>query len=254
MATSPADQNQQVLPLFYDSLAPLSSQLHPKHKIRNRSVFPEARKTHAIPLTVDEFVMAQRFYPIVFGIGENPAPLALLGLSEGVNMFVDAEGNWRQDTYIPAYVRRYPFMLAKMRPESEELTLCFDDKSGLVAEGDFEGATLFDGEQPTDQTKAILEFCEQFEQSVNRTRMFVEEMQKLDLMMDGEVTLQQPGMAQPAVYRGFRMINEEKLRELRGDQVRKLVGNGMAAIIYAHLFSLSQVRELFARQLASAAA
>ncbi len=254
MATNPAAQNQQVLPLFYDSLAPLSSQLHPKHKLRMRSTFPEAHKTHAVPLTVDEFVVAQRFYPIVFGVGENPAPLALLGLSEGANMFVDAEGNWRQDVYIPAYVRRYPFMLAKMRPDSEELTLCFDDTSDLVGEGNEDGVALFDGEQPTDQTKAILEFCEQFEQSVGRTRMFVEEMQKLDLLMDGEVTIQQPGMEQPAVYRGFRMVNEEKLRELRGDQVRKLVGNGMAAIIYAHLFSLSLVRELFARQTASAAA
>jgi len=253
MATNPVDQNDQVLPLFYNSIVPLSSQLHPNHKVRNRSVFPEAHKTHAVPLTVDEFVMAQRYYPIVFGLGDNPAPLALLGLSEGVNLFVDAEGNWRTDTYIPAYVRRYPFMLAKMTPQSEELTLCFDGSSDLVAEGDFEGAALFEGDAPTEQTKAVLQFCEQFEQSVGRTRVFIEEMQKLDLMMDGEVTLQQPGMDQPAVYRGFRMISEDKLRELRGDQLRKIVGNGMTAVIYAHLFSLSQVRELFARQMAAAA-
>lgn len=254
MATNPVDQNTNVLPLFYNSLAPLSSQLHPKHKLRNRVLFPEARQTHAVPLTVDEFVLAQRFYPIVFGLGDSPAPLALMGLSEGTNLFVDAEGNWRRDVYIPAYVRRYPFMLAKMTPESEELTLCFDDSSDLVAEGDFDGIALFDGDQPTDQTKAVLEFCEQFEQSVGRTRMFVEEMQKLDLLMDGEVTIQQPGVEQPAVYRGFRMLNEEKLREMRGDQLRKIVGNGMAAIAYAHLFSLSLVRDLFAQQVASAAA
>lgn len=254
MATNPAAQGSNVLPLFYNSLAPLSSQLHPNHKLRNRMQFPEAHKTHAIPLTVDEFVIAQRYYPIVFGLGDNPAPLALLGLSEGVNMFVDAEGNWRQDIYIPAYARRYPFMLAKMTPESEEMTLCFDDSSDLLGVGDFEGTALFEGEQPTEATKAILEFCENFEQSVSRTRMFVEEMQKLDLLMDGEVTLQQPGVEQPAVYRGFKMISEEKLRELRGDQLRKIVGNGMTAIIYAHLFSLSQIRELFARQMAAAAA
>lgn len=254
MATNPAAANQQALPIFYKSLAPLSSQIHPNHKIRARATHPEAHTTHAVPLTVDEFVSAQRNYPIVFGIGENPAPLALLGLSEGANMFVDAEGNWRANAYIPAYVRRYPFMLAKLTPQTEELTLCFDDASDLVAEGDFEGAALFEGDQPSEQTKAILEFCEQFEQAVGRTRMFVEELQKLDLLIDGEVTIQQPGMAQPAVYRGFRMISEEKLRELRGDQVRKMVQNGMMGIIYAHLFSLANVRDLFAQQVAAAAA
>jgi len=254
MATQPANQDNQVLPLFYQSLAPLSSQLHPNHKIRMRTTFPEARITHAVPLTVDEFVAAQRHYPIVFGIGDNPAPLALLGLSDGINLFVDAEGNWRQDTYIPAYVRRYPFMLAKLSPEAQDLTLCFDNSSDLVAEGDFEGQALFNGEEPTDTTKGILQFCEQFEEAVTRTRLFMEEVQKLDLLIDGEVTIQQGNMAQPAVYRGFCMISEDKVRELRGDQLRKIVQNGMLGIMYAHMYSLGNVRELFARQMAAAAA
>jgi hypothetical protein len=254
MATNPATQNEQVLPLFYKSLAPLSSQLHPNHKIRGRTTFPEAHATHAVPLTVDEFVAAQRHYPIVFGVGDNPAPLALLGLSDGVNMFVDAEGNWRQDTYIPAYVRRYPFMLAKLTPEAQDLTLCFDNSSDLVAAGEFEGQTLFNGEEPTDATKGILRFCEQFEEAVTRTRLFMEELQKLDVIIDGEVTIQQEGLPQPAVYRGFRMVSEDKIRELRGDQLRKIVQNGMLGIIYAHMYSLGNVRELFARQTMAAAA
>jgi hypothetical protein len=254
MATNPAAQNEQVLPLFYKSLAPLSSQLHPSHKIRSRTTFPEAHATHAVPLTVDEFVAAQRHYPIVFGVGDNPAPLALLGLSDGQNMFVDADGNWRQDTYIPAYVRRYPFMLAKLTPEAQDLTLCFDNSSDLVAAGDFEGQTLFDGEEPTEATKGILRFCEQFEEAVTRTRLFMEELQKLDVIIDGEVTIQQEGLAQPAVYRGFRMVSEDKIRELRGDQLRKIVQNGMLGIIYAHMYSLGNVRELFARQMMAAAA
>lgn len=252
MASNP--QGAQALPLFYNSLMPLSSQLHPNHKVRSRTAFPEVRGTHAIPLTVDEFASAQRFYPIVFGLGDNAAPLALLGLSEGINQFVDGDGNWRPNTYIPAYVRRYPFMLAKMNETTDELTLCFDDSSGLVAEGDFEGGSLFDGDQPSAQTKGILGFCEQFETAVARTRAFMDEIQKLDLVMEGELTLQQDGMEQPAVYRGFRMINEEKLRELRGDQLRKMVQNGMLGLIYAHMFSLSNVRELFAQQVLSAAA
>ena len=68
----------------------------------------------------------------------------------------------------------------------------------------------------------------------------------MDLLIDGEVTIQPDGAAQPFIYRGFRMVDEEKLRELRGDQLRKINQNGMLPLIMAHLFSLSLMRDLFA--------
>ncbi len=249
MASNPAP----MLPLFYNSIAPLSSQQHAGFKVRQRTVFPEASKTHAIPLTVDEFASAMRHYPIVFGSGATAAPLALMGLSDGVNTFVDADGNWAKDVYIPAYARRYPFLLAKFNEASEELTLCFDDKSGLVEPGDFDGFELFDGEAPSEHTKSVLAFCEQFETAVARTKQFMDEIQALDLIIDGEVSLQQ-GDGQPSVYRGFRMIGEDKLRELRGDQLRKLVQTGMIGLVYAHLLSLQNTRDIFAKHLGTAAA
>ena len=70
---------------------------------------------------------------------------------------------------MPAYIRRYPFLLARLSPESDELWLCFDPTSGAVGEGK-DGEPLFDGDQPSDATKAILEFCEQFETAGQRTR------------------------------------------------------------------------------------
>ena len=252
MASNP--QGAPMLPLFYQSLSPLSSQAHSGAKIHVRTNYPEAAKTHAVPLTVDEFPLAMKHYPIVFGAGEGAAPLALFGLSDGINHFVDAEGNWQKDVYIPAYIRRYPFLLAKFNENSEELTLCFDDKSSVIDLAGAEGVALFDGEQPSEHTKSVLNFCEQFETAVARTRAFMEELQKLDVIIDGEVALQQDGMEQPAVYRGFRMVSEDKLRELRGDQLRKIVQNGMMGLIYAHLFSLANVRELFAKQMLAAAA
>ena len=44
------------------------------------------------------------------------------------------------------------------------------------------------------------------------------------------------------------MVDEEKLSQLRGDELRKMNQNGMLALIFAHLFSLSQIREIFSRQ------
>ncbi|MBV8237465.1 MAG: SapC family protein, partial [Sphingomonas sp.] len=121
MASAP-----QQLPLFYNGLEPLSSELHANYRIRPANVAPFLRGQHAIPLTVEEFPLAQRFMPIVFSAGEDPVPLALMGLNEGVNVFIDADGKLTEENfYVPAYVRRYPFMLARLRPDADELSLCF---------------------------------------------------------------------------------------------------------------------------------
>ncbi len=245
MASVPASQ----LPLFYKSLVPLSTQFHPNHGLFPQDNLAFTRVTHAIPLTVDEFPVAQRSFPIVFGMGENPAPLALLSLIDGLNLFLDADGKWQEGAYLPAFVRRYPFMLAKLGPDAAELSLCFDDTSGIVtAEGPDK---LFDGEAKTPVVDRVLDFCGQFEAAVTRTRSFMDEMEKLELLTDGEVTIQQPGN-EPAVYRGFRMVAEERVQNLRGDQARKMVQSGLMGLIYAHLFSLSHITSLFERQQALA--
>ena len=239
----------QSLPLFYNAIEPLNLDQHGKMKVRAITSMPEIGRTHAVPLTVDEFTLVQRHYPIVFSVGGTPVPIALMGLNDGVNVFLDENGRALDpNLYIPAYLRRYPFLLAKLRPDSDELSLCVDPTSGAV--GDFdEGEPLFDGDQPSAATKAILEFCEQFEAAGLRTNAFVEDLVKSDLLMDGEVAIQPEGVDQPFVYRGFRMVDEDKIRNLRGDELRKMNQSGMLPLIYAHLFSLSQMRDVFARQM-----
>ena len=247
MATAAPNQG---LPLFYKSIEPLNLDQHKNMRVRALTEMPDVGSTHAVPLTIDEFALVQRHFPIVFAVGDNPVPIALMGLNEGVNVFLDEKGRKDSDNhvYIPAYMRRYPFLLAKLRADSDELSLCFDPTSGAV--GDFEdGEPLFDGDEPSDATKAILQFCEQFEAAGLRTAAFVEDIVKADLLMDGEVAIQPEGAEQPFVYRGFRMVDEEKLRNLRGDELRKMNQSGMLPLIYAHLFSLSQVREVFMRQM-----
>jgi hypothetical protein len=243
MASAP----QANLPVFYQDLMPLNSRDHAAWRTRTTDKAPWLAGFHAVPLTVEEFPAAARNFPIIFSSGENPVPLALMGLNEGVNVFVDAEGKVAENIYIPAYVRRYPFLLAKLSPDSEELSLCFDPTTDLVGEFD-EGAPLFDGEQPSDQTKALLGFCEQFEQAGLKTQAFVEELTKHKLLMDGEVAIQQDGVEQPFVYRGFQMINQEALQDIRGDILRGWNQSGLLPLIYAHMFSLELIREIFGRQ------
>lgn len=236
------------LPIFYNDLVPLNSNDHAGFRVKPADAAPFLRNQHAVPLTVDEFVVAQRFVPIIFSAGDEPVPLALMGLNEGVNTFLDDEGKLRGPAYVPAYVRRYPWMLAKLRPDSDELSLCFDPTSETV--GAFEdGDSLIEGKEPTELTKNILKFCEDFEQAAQRTNQFMKDLKELDLIMDGEVSIQMPDNNNPFVYRGFGMVNEEKLRDLRGDQLRKINQNGMLPLIHAHLFSLQLMREIFQQQI-----
>ncbi|CDO37688.1 MULTISPECIES: SapC family protein [Novosphingobium] len=244
MASAP--QNS-ALPLFYKDLIPLNSQQHASWKTRATDKATWLVGVNSVPLTVEEFPQAQRNFPIIFTTGDNPVPLALMGMNEGVNVFVDEDGSVNSPVYIPAYVRRYPFMLAKLRPESEELSLCFDPTSDLVGELD-EGQALFDGTDPAEATQNMLKFCENFEIAGNKTANFIAELKKHDLLMDGELNIE-TGQGQPFNYRGFQMVNEEKLREMRGDILRQWNQNGMLPLIYAHLFSLELVRDIFGRQI-----
>jgi len=242
-----ASQPPANLPLFYKNLLPLSSSAHAHFTTRSAETAPFLSNNHAVPITIDEFVAAGRHYPIVFSAGDNPVPLALMGLNEGVNVFVDEEGKLIGETYVPAYIRRYPFMLARTSPNAEELSLCFDPESGLV--GDFpEGRPLFENGQVSETTTAILKFCEEFELSAQRTTAFMKELQDSKLLIDGEASVQVGGMEQPFIYRGFRMVAEEQFRDLRGDELRKMNQNGMLQLVLAHLFSLTLVPEIFSRQ------
>src|SRR5215210_4671917 len=140
----------QTLPLFYSALEALNVTQHGKMNVRPIEKAEVIATTHAIPATVDEFARLQRHYPIVFSVGDQPIPLALMGLSEGVNVFLDDVGKPRDDmTYVPAYMRRYPFLLARVRPDSDDLSLCFDPGAGAV--GNFkDGEPLFTDDQPSE--------------------------------------------------------------------------------------------------------
>jgi len=245
MATAPQPQ----LPLFYNDLAPLNSRDHAEFNAKTLDQAPWASNQHAVPLTTDEFALAQRNFPIIFSSGDEPVPLALMGLNEGINVFLDGEGTVLEDIYLPAYIRRYPYLLARLDPNSTTMSLCFDPSAGLVQENG-EGNKLFNGDEPTDETKALLQFCQNFEEAGQRTQQFISEIKDAGLLMEGEVAIQRPESPdQPYIYRGFQMVDQNKLQEMRGDKLRTWNQNGILPLIYAHLFSLDLMRVLFAKQI-----
>lgn len=248
MASAPANN----LPLFYKDLMPLNLRDHEKWSSQKVDSADWLVGQHAVPLTVDEFPLAQRHFPIVFSSTERPVPLALFGLNEGVNTYVDDKGKITEELYLPAYIRRYPFMLARLEANSDTMSLCFDPASGILGEHKKAGDPLFVEGKPSEFTEGVMQFCQRFEEAGQRTQQFIDELLKHDLLMDGEVAITLDGQpeAQPFIYRGFKMINQDKFRELRGDILRTWNQNGMLHLIHAQIMSLDLMRVIFGRQTA----
>lgn len=235
------------LPLFYKDLTPINVRDHGSWRSRTTDKASWLAAQHVVPLTVEEFAEAQRHYPIIFSVGSEPVPLALMGLNDGVNVFVEADGSLADAIYVPAYVRRYPFMLARVSPESSDLSLCFDATTDLV--GDFaEGTALFEGGAPSEACRSTLQFCEQFEIAGQKTALFLAELAKHGLLIDGELTVRPGDENPPFVYRGFQMIDEKRFRELDAGILREWNVSGLLPLVVAHLFSLNLMGKVFDRQ------
>jgi len=218
---------------FYKFMTPLISRLHRHlaYEAPERPDYSFTSRATSVALTVDEFTPALRNYPIVFGGGDDPMPRALLGGAAGRNQFVDEDGNWERAAYIPAYVRRYPFLLAKLDPQSDEMTLCFDGACAWLCDRD-EGNLFTGDEDITDTAREILDFCQRYEAAVARTKAFVAELREADLLVEAQ--FEGLGVA----LEGYQIVSEDRLRQLRGDALRRLMVSGAQAQIFAHLFSL----------------
>ena len=75
--------------------------------------FDFCANVRAIPITVTEVPAASKDYPIVFMGKENPVLLAVVGLVDEVNLFVDENGNWENKRYIPGYATSIPIWFSQ---------------------------------------------------------------------------------------------------------------------------------------------
>jgi hypothetical protein len=242
--------------LFYSKPEPLSRELHSKIGLRRvDKPFGFAAKTNVVPLTVGEFPVASLSYPIIFA-GERYQPLAVMGLGQGQNLFVGEDGAFEIGAYIPAYIRRYPFVLANDQNRGQ-LIVCIDRASTLLGEDC--AAPFFDEKgEATEYTTGCIQFCNDFETEGRRTEAFVNLLKELDLFEVKRATMTPanpdgtPGEPQPLAE--YFAVSEEKLRALPAEKLHELVGNGAVAQIYAHLTSLIGWDRLVALTLARAPA
>lgn len=232
------------MPLLYKNPQQLNAEQHDGYKLNFEVGFGFARNTNSVPLVIEEFGATCRDYVIVFSTGEVALPLVVLGVQSDHNAYVNDKGEWAADTYIPAYVRRYPFIFSET-PGSEDLTLCLDMDAAAVNKD--KGVDLFDDKkEPSDLTKQGLEFCKNFHIQLQQTREFCEALQAADLLIDQQasVTLRD---GQTQNLTDFRIVDEQKFRQLPVETLQKFHERGWLGLIYAHLISTGSMGKLVAQ-------
>jgi hypothetical protein len=228
------------LPPLYRSLDPLTAERHAALRVRDAG-YAFAAGASAVPLVAEEFVVAARSLPIVFGAQAPHLPVALTGLAAGTNLYVDDAGRWKQGAYVPAYLRRIPFFLVRTAPGSDQLVLCIDTTAPQVSET--EGEALFDAEgKATPQLDRALAFTRSVEEGMLRTRGITERLNQLGLLKPAVV--QFPHHGKPLRVDGFFAVDRPALAALPTEQLVELRDKGWLEPIYAHLLSIGGLPEL----------
>jgi hypothetical protein len=227
--------------LFYSKPEPLSNQTHSKLGLRRIDrPFAFAANAQAVPLTVTEFGVASLSYPIIFA-GDRRQPLAVMGVNGDSNMFVQANGFFEVGVYVPAYIRRYPFVLANDTAR-EQMVVCIDRSAAML--GDLPDLPFFDpAGEPTDYTKTCIQFCNDYETEIRRTDSFVSLLTELDLFETRKTTYTPTNLdgspGQPQEIAEYFAVSEAKLKALPDDKIRAMLDNGAFTQIFAHLNSLA---------------
>jgi hypothetical protein len=226
--------------LFYEKPEPLNAEHHAKlGLVTMEKPFAFAKAGHVIPLTVGEFAQAALSFPIIFA-GPERIPLAVMGLNGGDNLFIDDKGGFADATYLPAYIRRYPFVLAGNETD-EQMVVCID-RGPLISE---KGETkLFEADgQPSEYTKNAIKFCDDFEVERRRSISFVQLLKDLDLLDQKQAVYTPPNAdgspGQPQLVAEYFAVTEEKLKTLSAEKLVELRDNGALGAIYAHMVSLT---------------
>lgn len=240
--------------LLYKNITVLSREQHKALKLKTVEGFGFAADTHWLPIAGAEFYQAARYSSIVF-VSEGPigretiTPILLTGLEAGRNDYVSKDGKWKENTYLPAFVRRYPFVVAAQDENADELTICFDAAfSGFNKE---EGTPLFneDGTNSALLDEAI-QFMTGFNVEMKRTREFAELLLELDLLERRSAEIRS-NSGEVFHIQDFLLVNEAKLAKLTGDQLANLNEKGFLGWVFAHLMSLGNLPDLLSIHLSN---
>lgn len=195
----------------------------------------------SVPLLAAEIPSAQKHYPVVFSGEDGAQPLAALSINDLDNLFVDDQGNWEAYCYVPSYLRRYPFAFAAA--EDEKFALVIDRASTAIS--DLPDHAFFEGDELSQHTQSMVDFCGQYEAERRRTDEFTTKLKELNLLsLQSATTQADPTSGSLATYYA---VDGQKLESLSPEQLHDLHSKGYLSFIFAHLSSMENWNRLLER-------
>ena len=241
MADAPTNDEPRLtgtVPL-YRNVEPLNRQKHKSFGVTHTDrPFDFLADWHFVPAIAGEFGLACGSYPVIF-LGEKKMPVIVMGLRKGQNFFVN-DGQFDQDHYMPAYVRRYPFVSASTGGDQPS-TVCVDIDADFVVSENPERPFFDENGEPTEYMRQAVEYVTAFEGDVKRTEALVEKLVALDLLEKKEVKVGNQGdegnQVTVAEYFG---VSGDKLAALKPETLHEMMTSGELFAVYSHLVSLQR--------------
>ncbi|MDN3922098.1 SapC family protein [Roseateles violae] len=222
--------------LIYETAVPVSAGRHANVSLEPSADYAFTATINAVPLMAVEFLRAAVEYAIVFTIaGDEVLPAAVLGVKGDQNLYLAADRQW-QAKYVPAFIRRYPFVFSGSA-DGKTLTLCIDESHpGVNREG--RGERLFgeDG-KPTAYVERVLKFLQEYQAQFERTRQFGRKVRDLGLLEPMQAQVTTPAGAKLSLN-GFHGVSREKLRKLDGEALAGLAKTDELELLYLQMHSM----------------
>jgi hypothetical protein len=228
--------------LIYGQVEAVNKQRHLDWSVKAGVDYNFAKDVNSVPLMAVEFPQAAQDYAIVFaGDEKGLLPVVVMGVRQDENLYLDEAGAWTVD-YVPAFVRRFPFVFANS-DDGDTLTLCIDENfEGCNQEG--RGERLFDSEgEKTQYLTNVLGFLQDYQAHYQRTQMFCNKLSELELFEDMAMKFTSPA-GEERTLTGFKVINREKLKNLSAESLHELMANDSLELIYMHLQSMSNMNKM----------
>ncbi len=235
------------LPLFYVKPEPITAERHGDLALEMGQGYRFAAHTNAVPIMGSEFAEAGRFYPIVFA-GQVPHPVVMLGL-ERDNLFVDSVGHWSDRHYIPAYVRRYPFVFIETAAK-DGFILGIDAASDRLRRASakrLSDARLFLDAKPSPLTQEALRFSSALQSEHVAAREFSDALEQHGLLVPRQADALLPG-GRHILLPGFKVVDFQRFLMLSDETVLAWNRKGWLRLIYQHLDSQMRWSDLLGPQ------
>jgi hypothetical protein len=231
--------------VFYERAVALDRAAHRGTRIQIQpDHYAFARETNALPISASEFADAGRHYPIVF-VGDAAGSFhvaVLLGLEDKSNLFITDQGTWAAECYVPAFARRYPFVLGTTNEEGR-LAVCIDESYPGINEQD--GVALFEDGKETPYLAQMMDFLRAFQGEMEATKGMANRLHELGLIVAKSITVSQGG--RDHFLSGFWVVDDQKLAGIDDLRAVELFRSGLLRLIELHRASLGNVQRLAVR-------